>query len=488
MLQRWLIAIFSIFWLSFHLLPVYAQEQGQSVISNKAESPYKGALCIIKADDKIVLINEVITKQLSIPGGTIKPGEPAKLAAQRETWEETGIVVTVGKELGHTDKAIFFDCVSASEILVYQHQNRLGGHDLPIWFAPDYGVEVSSATLIDPLYVDADKYRYPDEWSSTVDMFQLATNQPVKIVADLAQAAPVFHQIELKWIQAFQLWVNKLPQQWRGLVHNFLFSGNLLASPICGIILFPLLYWRCGKSVCYKVSFAISITSLLCLFAQQGFALPRPHVYFPSLQLIASYGYGFPSLPIAVWISIGILLITERGRLGGRWFVAAYAVSAIWLTLSKFYSGNAFIVDMAAGTLLGSLITWNIVRFDIKRTEKARTIMGSRRVWWGISIVAATFTYYWQLPVFLAWLVVLVVMAMITRTLKNQRDHLSFFHSVLFTVVLSAVYISISYVATMVSSSGMESLLAELLRYPTLIVVFIAMIKLTASSEVEKPS
>ncbi|WP_165311428.1 bifunctional NUDIX hydrolase/phosphatase PAP2 family protein [Vibrio ziniensis] len=443
-------------------------------------------MCVIKADDKLVLVNEIITKRLSVPGGTIRPGEPPERAAQRETWEETGIVVAVGDELGRTDKAVFFDCVSSSEIIAYQHQNLIGGHELPIWFAPDYGIEVSSATLVDPSYVDSHKYRYPDEWQSTIDMFHRATNQPIKIVADLVQAAPNFHQTELKWIQAFQIWVNKLPEQWRNFVRNLLFSGNVLASPICGIILFPLLYWRCGKSVCYKVSFAISITSLLCLFAQQGFALPRPHVYFPSLQLISSYGNGFPSLPIAVWSSIGILLMTEKDRLGGQWFIAVYLVSAIWLTLSKFYSGSAFIVDMAVGAFLGLLITWNIVRFDIKRTEKARTIMGSRRIWWGISLVAAVFTYYWQLPVFSAWLVVLVVMAIITTILKSQREYLSLFQCVLFTVILSAVYMSISYLATTVSSSGIESLVVEISRYPAIIIVFVLMIKLTASSE--KPS
>ena len=38
---------------------------------------------------------------------TLRPwridGESPKVAAQRETWEETGLVVTVGEELGRTD-------------------------------------------------------------------------------------------------------------------------------------------------------------------------------------------------------------------------------------------------------------------------------------------------------------------------------------------------------------------------------------------------
>ncbi|WP_368484428.1 bifunctional NUDIX hydrolase/phosphatase PAP2 family protein [Vibrio diazotrophicus] len=489
MFQRRLLEVFAVFWF-LYLLPVQAQEQEGSATPEVSATPYKGALCLIKADDKIVLVKEIITKQLSIPGGTIKPGEPPQLAAQRETWEETGIVVTVGEELGHTDKAVFFNCVSSSEIVAYQYRNSMGGYELPIWFAPHYGVEVSSAMLIDPLYVDAEQYRFPNEWDSTIEMFQRATDQPTKFVTDLVQAAPSVHQTELKWIQAFQLWVSKLPEQWRSFIHNFLLSGNILASPIWGIILFPVLYWRCGKSVCYKASFAISITSLVCLFAQQGFTLPRPHVYLPSLQLISSYGNSFPSLPVAVWSSIGILLVTEKERLGGHRFGVAYWLSTIWLILSKFYSGSAFITDMAIGVFLGLLITWNVIRFDIKRTEQARTFMGSRRVWWGISLVAAILAYYWQLPVFSAWLVVLIVIALMTTTLKNQREYLSLIQCVLFTLLLSVTYMMFSYFATFVSSSGIWSLAVEISRYPAMIIVFVVMIKLTSSpsSVTKKPS
>ncbi len=484
MLGRWLFKGLSLIWLSLYLLPAWAEEQVEE------SAFYEGALCILRADNKIVLVNEIITKQLSIPGGTIKPGELPSVAAKRETWEETGIVVTIGRELGRTDKAIVYDCTSSNEILAYQHQNDLGGYELPIWFAPDYGVEVSSATLIDPSIINSQHYRYPKDWENTLSLYEQATNQNIKFVADLTHMAPSFHQSELNWIQSFQQWVSSLPQPWNEWLHTLLLGGNILASPICGVILFPFLYWRCGKSVCYKVSFAISITSLVCLFAQQGFSLPRPHVYFPSIQLISSYGNGFPSLPIAVWSSIGILLMTEKERLGDTLFVALYFLSAIWLTVSKFYLGSAFIADMAVGGFLGLLITWNIIRFDIKKTERARTVMGSRRVWWGITFVAALFTYYWQLPVFAAWLVVLTVMSVITTVLKNQREYISFIQCVLFTAVLAVVYERMSYIASLVSSSGVWSLAVEISRYPAIVIVFVTLIKITATrrSKVKKPS
>lgn len=484
MFQRWLLKGFTIISVCLYLLVAHAEEQVEKA------APFDGALCVIRADNKIVLIHEILTKQFSIPGGTIKPGELPQTAAKRETWEETGIVVTVGKELGHTDRAVFYDCVSSSEILAYQYQNSYGGYELPVWFAPDYGNEVASATLINPSYIRAEKYRYPEDWPMTVAMFGEATNQNVRIVADFIHMAPSFHQSELKWIQNFQLWVSSLPEAWNKWIHELLLTGNTLATPMLGIILFPLLYWRCGKSVCCKVSFAISVTSLLCLFAQQSFSLPRPHVYFPSIQLVTSYGYGFPSLPIAVWSSIGILLLTEKDRLGGNVFAFVYFLSAVLLTLSKFYLGSAFIADMAVGGFVGLLITWNIIRFDIKRTERARTVMGSRRVWWGLTLVAAIFTYVWQLPIFAEWLTVLIVMSVVATTLKKQREYLSLFHSIVFIAALAAVNQGMSYLSKQVSFSGIWSVAAEALRYPAIIIVFVLLLNFTAGSNktTEKPN
>ncbi len=473
MFHRWLLKGIGIVCLCLFLLPVHAEEQV------KSSADYKGALCLIKADDKLVLVNEIITKSLSLPGGTIRADESPQVTAQRETWEETGIAVTVGDVLGYTEDATVFDCVSSSEILAYQYQNSLRGYELPVWFAPSYGIEIASATLVNPHLVDEQSYRFPQDWNVTLEMFEKGTNQQVKVVSDLMHKAPAFHQNELRWVQQFQSWVNSLPNFLSQFIHNTLLIGNLLASPICGIILLPVLYWRCGKSVCYKVGFAISITSLLCLFAQQGFSLPRPHVYFPSIKLISSYGNGFPSLPITVWSSIGILLMTEREKLGDGWFVAGYLLSAIWLILSKFYLGTAFIIDMIIGGFLGLLITWNIVRFDVKKTEKARTIMGSKRVWWGITVVATVFTYYWQLPVFAAWLVVLIVMTPMIAMLQNQREYLSSPHAAVFTLILAVVYMLMSYVSELPTMSGMWSLSVELARYPMMILVFVLLIRRT---------
>ncbi len=74
------------------------------------------ALCVVvRADSQIVLVDELITGHLSLPGGTVVSGEPPAIAAQRETLgRRTGLSVTVGDVLGYTDSAVVYDCISDS--------------------------------------------------------------------------------------------------------------------------------------------------------------------------------------------------------------------------------------------------------------------------------------------------------------------------------------------------------------------------------------
>ncbi|MFA0071204.1 DNA mismatch repair protein MutT, partial [Vibrio breoganii] len=105
-------------------------------------------------------------------------------------WEEAGLSVTVGDVLGYTDSAVVYDCVSDSEVISYKARNELGGFELPIWFAPHYGVEVSRAMLLPPTELQDHQYRYPEQWSEINELFLSATDQPVTYVTELVGAAP----------------------------------------------------------------------------------------------------------------------------------------------------------------------------------------------------------------------------------------------------------------------------------------------------------
>ncbi len=85
--------------------------------------------------------------------------------------EEAGLSVTVGDVLGYTDSAVVYDCISDSEVISYQARNELGGFELPIWFMLIYGVEVSRAMLLPPTELEANQYRYPEQWSEINEFF-----------------------------------------------------------------------------------------------------------------------------------------------------------------------------------------------------------------------------------------------------------------------------------------------------------------------------
>lgn len=56
--------------------------------------------CVILNDDHLLVLRHRFGGELGIPAGASDRGESAQCTAHRETWEETGLDVRVGRELG----------------------------------------------------------------------------------------------------------------------------------------------------------------------------------------------------------------------------------------------------------------------------------------------------------------------------------------------------------------------------------------------------
>jgi 8-oxo-dGTP pyrophosphatase MutT (NUDIX family) len=454
-----------------------------SAVAEATESSdLRGAVCVIRSGDKVVMVNEIITKKLSLPAGTIASGEDPKLAAQREAWEETGLVVTVGNELGRDDKAVFYDCVADSEIVAFQFNNVLDGNELPIWFAPHYGVEIASAMLVDPSLIPGSIYRFPGQLQWLIEALPMATDQSALYVGNLVEAAPFFNQLELNWMVQLQHLLLKTPEVIQASLDFVLLTGNYLAEPLLLLGLFPLLYWRFGKVFCYRAFFAVTVTSLLSLVAQQGFALPRPHVYLPAVELTPSYGFSLPSLPMAVWLCVGVLVLDALKKLYiNRWSMSFLALVG-WMAVAKFYSGSAFFIDSVSGALLGALCAWHLIRLQSRTEVNALALLSSKLVWGMLVLACAVLTLIWPIPVFTYWLAITITVFGLAATQSQDQHQANSKHTVAAMLAMVMTYLLISYGATFVSSSGLNSLIVETLRYPLLLIVFTLFIRTKAKA------
>ena len=89
----------------------------------------------------------------SIPGGTSESGETAQCTAHRETWEEAGVDVKVGKLKHQFGNGFFlFECFADNISL---ETNDAG--------------EVKQVLLVDPTEIPSELWRFPKQRKLTLE-------------------------------------------------------------------------------------------------------------------------------------------------------------------------------------------------------------------------------------------------------------------------------------------------------------------------------
>lgn len=119
--------------------------------------------CIIRVNDKLVTIGHRQTGALDIPGGTANEGEQSQCTAHRETFEETGFNVEVGKLLGVAKNGFrFYQCDLSNGL----------DTDIEIYPVPDWaGIEVAYIKRTDPFDTLASEWRYPGRYFDILKWF-----------------------------------------------------------------------------------------------------------------------------------------------------------------------------------------------------------------------------------------------------------------------------------------------------------------------------
>lgn len=369
----------------------------ESTEADKLDPSIKGSLCYIQANDQVVLVDELLTKRLSLPGGSIEVGESPQQAAKRETWEETGIIVTVLEELTRTETAVIYHCVPDSGIVAFSAQTKEGYHVLPAWYAPTYGLEINQVYLADPHFVAAKEYRYPKQWKAQV-LDKNVENSPVHYIKNAANAAPIYHQFELPAIQMLQSWVASLPTLSNHLFVNVMRGLNAISSFYTLLLLFPILYYFFGHEFIIRISFLVLMTFIVVILIQLGFKYPRPYAYDPSLQLAALPGFGVPSLratATVVWVSyVYHHLIQTYEKFEMHKYFPLLVLIILAQGVASVVLGLHFSSDVLFGYVLGMFIVWNFIRIESHGNSRTLTIISHQAFWWVCFIMLVSFSWF----------------------------------------------------------------------------------------------
>ncbi|MEF1308091.1 DNA mismatch repair protein MutT, partial [Vibrio owensii] len=118
------------------------------------------------------------------------------------------------------------------------------------------------------------------------------------------------------WMVDLQSWIASFSSASRETTCEVAKLVTSISNPTFLLFLFPFVMMKFDSRFVYRLFFSITATSLMVLVAQQGFSLPRPHVYMPITELTHSFGFSFPSLPIAIWFCVMTFLFQRTKSFG----------------------------------------------------------------------------------------------------------------------------------------------------------------------------
>ncbi|HQH26526.1 MAG TPA: NUDIX domain-containing protein [Oligoflexia bacterium] len=132
-----------------------------TVMPGQADDYTGNAGCLIEHRGKLLAVRHRFGSKLGLPAGTAEPGESAQQTAHRETWEETGIEVTVGRLLKKSGSAFLYEC-HPKDPSSLDDITRLAAHDV---------LEITEVILIDPQSIRPEDWRFPTYLQEVQDIF-----------------------------------------------------------------------------------------------------------------------------------------------------------------------------------------------------------------------------------------------------------------------------------------------------------------------------
>lgn len=364
--------------------PVFAQEN----LASQQTVPYqpKGAICVIHDEDRqVVLVQDYLTRTLSLPGGYIENSETFQAAAKRETFEEIGIDVDVGERLAIDNNRVVFACQPRESVGFIKQaiDNHFGAAIIPALNAKHFGKEIRQVYLASLTPAVLDKYRYPSDTSALNYWVKESRPSAFHVLEDLTDKASELQIKQLSFMASFQAWVKSMP-----MIGSLLSLGNGLGEGAFAVGLLMLFLLLLPLRYGLTIAFALLATAYSVNLLKMGFAIPRPFYFLPSLQQAQASGFSFPSGHTTQASAIvGLLLgwVTKRGEQRGYIGLSTALVS--WLMLSLFagaarvWLGVHYPTDIVVGIGLGGLIALGTLMVYQRRYADQKRLIESTRLW-----------------------------------------------------------------------------------------------------------
>nr|WP_269808708.1 phosphatase PAP2 family protein [Enterovibrio nigricans] len=369
------------------LVPFFAQASSNAINSTL---PIEAADCLIVDHDRnIVMIEEALSGKLSIPGGSIIGKETPQEAAKRETMEETGMNVEVGKEIAQTYNSAIYACKVLG--LPRYFENANGQHLIYSWYAPHFGKEVKRVLLMPDSQAMRDQYRFPehkwmfDKWTKLVEPSRF------RLTRDAHSELTAFYGYQLSWLESLR--AKTFNGGLSSTLGNTVILVGTIVSPVFFLLTLPLVRTFLGHRALLIFSAGMLSTASVTLILSTIIHVPRPLYVEPMFGYHDTLGFTLPSTMLTLTTFVftcAWVFWNEDKYPKRRLWVALLGVILMSASTGKaMLLGEHYPSDMIVSILLGVVAALSLLKVKELRFADRSRILTSTRFWGTAFVIVA---------------------------------------------------------------------------------------------------